>query len=100
MQFEGMSLPLGWDYDEGACVSDSGERLGFNQLAFQFNRQCYHPVDMPIEIAGGWNWFWLKVFGWVISAVACGQGATYWFDILKRLVNVRSAGKNPAEEKQ
>jgi hypothetical protein len=94
-QFDGLSLPLGWDYDEGACIMEGGEKIGLKNLAFVINQQCYLPADSPGEALESWNWFWIKIFGWIISGAASGQGATYWFDILKRLVNVRSTGNNP-----
>jgi hypothetical protein len=42
---------------------------------------------------------WLyKYLGILITALATMQGAPYWFDILKKLINVRSSGVNPAEK--
>lgn len=98
-QFEGINLPLGWDFSEPPCVSASGQPLGFNYFAVNLNRQCIKPVDLPGETAATWNWFVVKIFGWLVSGVAAAQGATYWFDILKKLFNIRSSGKNPTEEK-
>ena len=33
------------------------------------------------------------VVGWIITALAIYMGAPFWFDILGKLVNVRSTGK-------
>lgn len=41
---------------------------------------------------GGWVW---KLFGLGITVVAVSQGSPFWFDLLKKLVNMRSAGKAP-----
>ncbi|MEO1626422.1 MAG: hypothetical protein AAFV25_14800 [Bacteroidota bacterium] len=39
------------------------------------------------------NYFWLeKLFGWLITALAVSLGAPFWFDLLRKIVNVRSAG--------
>lgn len=38
----------------------------------------------------GWS-----IGGWIVSAVAVAMGATFWFDLLKNLVNVRNAGPKP-----
>jgi len=35
----------------------------------------------------------MKVFGWLVTALAISLGAPFWFDILKKMVNVRSSGK-------
>lgn len=40
-----------------------------------------------------------KFWGIVLSALALSLGASFWFDLLKRLVSLRSAGVKP-EEKQ
>jgi hypothetical protein len=41
---------------------------------------------------------WLtKILGMAITGAAAAQGAPFWFDILKKLVNVRSAGIKPEE---
>lgn len=67
-----------------------------NEFVDQFNKQ----IDIPI----GWTsttmpkdgkaWL-LKIFGLLISGLAAAQGAPFWFDILKKLVNVRSSGVSP-----
>lgn len=38
----------------------------------------------------------LIVLGWAISALALSAGAPFWFDLLKRLVNLRNAGIKPS----
>ncbi len=39
----------------------------------------------------------LKLFaGWLISAIAISMGAPFWFNLLNKVVNVRSSGKQPA----
>jgi ribosomal protein L18E len=40
----------------------------------------------------------LKLIGIFITALATRQGAPFWFDILKRIVNLRGTGANPAEK--
>ena len=50
----------------------------------------------------GWPhaWDWLsKVMGLLLTAGAASLGAPFWFDMLNKIVSVRSAGKAP-EEKQ
>lgn len=40
----------------------------------------------------------VKLFGIALTAIAARQGAPFWFDILKRIVNLRGTGANPAEK--
>ncbi len=58
-------------------------------------KQCYPIINAPYLLdLTGWV---LKLFGLLVSGVAAAQGAPFWFDILKKIVSVRSAGTNPAE---
>lgn len=60
-------------------------------------------ADLPI----GWNksaWdslsanfggAMLKLFGWVLTAIAVSLGAPFWFDGLGKLLSIRGAGRRP-----
>ena len=42
------------------------------------------------------NYDWIvKILGWIITALAISKGAPFWFDILKKIVSVRSSGSKP-----
>lgn len=45
----------------------------------------------PIDIA-------TKLLGWLVTALAISLGAPFWFDILKKVVNLRSSGTKPDED--
>ena len=36
-----------------------------------------------------------KFIGWLVTALAISLGSTFWFDILKQLINIRNAGVKP-----
>lgn len=38
----------------------------------------------------------VKFMGWIVTALAISLGATFWFDILKQLINIRNAGVKPS----
>jgi hypothetical protein len=38
--------------------------------------------------------FW----GWLLTALAASLGAPFWFDMLNKVINIRSAGKAPEEK--
>src|SRR6266496_1996124 len=42
------------------------------------------------------DWF-ERIFGWLVTVLAISLGAPFWFDILNKFVNIRSAGKSPDE---
>lgn len=56
---------------------------------------CQQISNFPQTAAG----VGLKMLGIVLSAVAAAQGAPFWFDILKKVVNIRGSGANPDEKK-
>lgn len=39
-----------------------------------------------------------KLLGFVLTALAVSMGAPFWFDLLKKLVNIRSAGARPYDQ--
>ncbi len=49
------------------------------------------PVKLPHSF---WE-FVNKIFGWLFTAFALSLGAPFWFDVLKKLVNLRSTGAAP-----
>ena len=56
---------------------------------------CYPFANMPMPSdALGWL---LKILGLIVTSLATAQGAPFWFDILKRIINVRVSGLSPAE---
>ncbi len=38
--------------------------------------------------------------GWLLTVLALSMGAPFWFDLLNKIMNVRSAGKSPDETKK
>lgn len=53
------------------------------------------PRNPPNDL-GGWA---KKILGLLLTAIAISLGAPFWFDMLNKVINIRSAGKAP-EEKQ
>jgi hypothetical protein len=37
----------------------------------------------------------IKILGWIVTALAISLGAPFWFDLLRKLVNIRSSGTKP-----
>jgi hypothetical protein len=97
-KFIGLSLPVGWVIRDsnttaipaGTCelMPQPGQSFGMNLL-----RWCVSPPqsDNTTNV-------WLKFGGIFLTALAARQGAPFWFDVLKRTVNLRGTGANPAEK--
>ena len=65
------------------------------QRIFQLNQLAQEwqlPVGWKIKKSHGLLYV---ILGWILSALALSAGAPFWFDLLKKLVNVRNAGAKP-----
>ena len=43
-----------------------------------------------------WQDWLIRILGWLITALAISLGAPFWFDILKKIVTIRSSGSSSA----
>ncbi len=104
-QFSEISLPVGW---LGSPIPQTGDRLSNlpvvctlfphqdNEIfGIQISKQCYPLINSP-QVADLTGWL-LKLVGILITGVAASPGASFWFDVLKKFINVRLSGANPTE---
>ena len=99
-QFVGLTLPIGWGFtrvETSAFYDDNCQLFPREGQAFGLpvigSNLCIAPPN-PSSQAN----LALKVMGIFLTALAARQGAPFWFDILKRVVNLRGTGANPAEK--
>ncbi len=73
------AVPMGWDKEQLArvvsIVTESDASAGQNA-----------------DRLGAIGFLFLSVVGWLLTALAVTVGATFWFDALKRFVNIRATG--------
>lgn len=82
--FEQEGLPVGF-----SCLSP--EKVEAGKVEFwDMLRKCWEKTK---EESNG-TWF-LKIIGWLITALAISFGAPFWFDLLNKLVDLRGAGSKP-----
>jgi hypothetical protein len=106
IQINELNIPVGWigsglpaDENSSVYIGDGSQRLctltpktGVDLFGFHIGTQCYPIINTPnFDDMTGW---WLKFFGLLITGMAAAQGAPFWFDILKNIINVRAAGAN------
>lgn len=53
---------------------------------------------MPRTFADGVDRMQQHLIGWLITALAATLGAPFWFDMLNRIISIRSTGKAPEEK--
>lgn len=83
-------------------ISDTSQAAQYRQLLDNFVVNQIEKVPSPLGL--GWNdhlipqdvknWL-IKGLGWIITALAISLGAPFWFDLLKKLIQVRNAGTRP-----
>jgi hypothetical protein len=102
IQLQGLRIPLGWSIAPfstagGQCSLlpiKAGQVWGIPTRNNQGLPLCNRIVNLPTDLNG-----WLaKILGVLITGLAAAQGAPFWFDILKKFINIRSTGTNPAEQ--
>lgn len=96
-----LGLPLGWKitaaaYDPAAGCPVWDETITTPYRGLRLRTTCYTLLEAPTGLAG---WL-LKLLGIFITGAATMQGAPFWFDMLKKIINVRSTGAKPEEKEQ
>ncbi len=106
IQISQLNIPVGWIGTglpadaSGAVFNGDGTQIlctlspksSVNIFGFHLGDQCYPVINTPkFNDVTGWI---LKLLGLLLTGAAVAQGAPFWFDILKNVVNVRMTGLN------
>lgn len=63
--------------------------------------------NVPVPLGLGWNdslqeqtrgtikGYFIKIFGWIVTALAISLGAPFWFDMLQKVIRIRNSGNRP-----
>jgi len=107
-QFVGLNLPIGWVINKGHDAAyesylDSDCQLfpNVNQsfgIPIIINTKDLEKICIAPPQSNNQTNIGLKLFGILFTAVAAAQGAPFWFDLLKKLINIRGTGVNPVEK--
>jgi len=97
-QVNQLGIPVGWTTTPATadkpCGWIPGEAV---YLGIRRDNTCQIFSNLP-RMDDGWGWL-IKFSGLLISGLAAAQGAPFWFDILKKLINLRSSGSTPKSER-
>jgi hypothetical protein len=96
-------VPVSYLYT-GEDVADQDFRTSLEDLKGLLNNEIAE-IKRPLGL--GWEGVSLremeaydlvsKLLGFILTALAVSMGAPFWFDLLKKLVNIRSSGSRPYE---
>jgi hypothetical protein len=74
-----LGLPIGWVWDATPTQVKNGQAI-------------------PRNVADGVDRVLQHFLGWFITALAATLGAPFWFDMLNRVISIRSTGRAPEEK--
>ena len=99
---QSLNIPFGW---KTAIIDTGGKQCAL--IPYKSNQiwgiagqnslggsVCKGIINFPADLSGWLN----KLLGFLITGAATAQGAPFWFDILKKIINVRSSGPVPVEQ--
>jgi hypothetical protein len=89
-----LDIPIGWEFVEvkpeaGKACKLFKKREPGDAWGFGVNGRC-----VAWQPPQGWGYL-SKLAGLIVTAAAATLGAPFWFDILQKLIGIRSAGKPP-----
>ncbi|MGB3136887.1 MAG: hypothetical protein WBG38_00295 [Nodosilinea sp.] len=61
--------------------------LGYNEVVVQQQQSAEQTWPIPFLPR--------RLLGWLVSGFAISMGSTFWFDVLKKVVNIRNTGAKP-----
>jgi len=104
VQFSTLNIPIGWvgtplpvDSGGGITMMDGSLKRctlwptsTVDYYGMRVGSKCYPIINAPApnDLTG----ILLKLFGLIVSGVAAAQGAPFWFDVLKKAINIRASG--------
>ncbi len=101
-ELQALNIPFGWTFapfdTHGRQCSllpfKASQVWGIPAQDSQGQPVCKTFSNLPPDML---SWL-VKILGMLMTGLAAAQGAPFWFDILGKLVNVRSTGINPSEK--
>jgi hypothetical protein len=89
-------LPMGWSVDELKALGFDGDSLTSLHKGELPSLDALKDSawSVPGKLFGTPRGLY-KILGLILTAIAVSMGAPFWFDILNKLVNVRTSGLQP-----
>lgn len=94
-QLDQLALPIGWTSpgDAGKDNSEFREWVGWPRSSWSKEQYKSWIDKWRITIR-------FHFLGWLVTAVAASLGAPFWFDMLNKVISIRSAGRSPEENEK
>ncbi|MGA2490569.1 MAG: hypothetical protein ABSF99_10375, partial [Anaerolineales bacterium] len=101
-QLQALNIPFGWttaSFDTGGRQCSllpfkAGEAWGIPSQDNHGLPICKKINNLPVDVYG-----WLvKILGMLMTSAAAAQGSPFWFDILKKMINIRGTSSSTADQ--
>lgn len=107
-RLDSMELKLGWTRENLAAIGFL-DTLKANQLKLRDLAGANSKQDSAAALNGKWWYgvntastrpgpFFGKLLGLFLTAIAISLGAPFWFDLLNKVISIRTAGRAPHEK--
>ena len=97
-----LNLPIGW-WIAPATNPANAAAVDVQRRAAEAGHRIAPFVSWgDLRSSASWNKLaqavGFHVWGWLLTAIAVSLGAPFWFDMLNKVINLRSSGKAPEEK--
>src|SRR6266516_4055771 len=99
-QLTNLKVPIGWCSGSAASGSTLQQVTSEPDADGDASEHTEVPCTPDRQLPSNGSAWLLKISGLLITMIALSQGAPFWFDLLKKLVNLRLAGDAPDEKKK
>ena len=93
-----LQLPIGWDVPN--ATPDATGLAALRLVNEDSSDDWPGPIWPPWDRAAWGRWLAAldqHTLGWLLTILAVSLGAPFWFDMLNKVMSIRSAGKSPEE---
>ena len=96
--YKDINLPVGWTSDRLETTTCAGVSVKEDYLVVATEGGCYQVSSLP-AFGDFWGWV-VKLLGLTFSAFAAMQGAPFWFDMLRKLLDIKGGGSKSEEKEE
>ncbi len=97
-QFDKVHLPIGWTTQPGENTPDQTGAGSRNSDFREWPGWSWQEKGFGYWLQNWWDTIRYHFIGWALTAIAVSLGAPFWFDLLNRIVAIRSTGSRPADQ--
>jgi hypothetical protein len=99
-QLTNLTVPIGWCSGTAPSGSTLQQATSEPEVDGDTPEETTVPCTPDRQLPRDPSALLLKISGLLVTMIALSQGAPFWFDLLKKVVNLRLAGDAPDEKKK